>query len=143
MTAPHRLRLAADYGELQRLAQETETFLEGHEVPPAAAYSVQLALEEVVTNVIKYGFDDDGPHEIAVSMEVVDGHVELSVEDDGHEFDPLSAQEPDLDASLEERPVGGLGLHLVRQMVDRIAYDREAGTNRVRIWVGLAERADP
>ena len=138
METKRRLTLANEVAELARLAGVTEAFLEAHSVPPGPSYKVQLALEEVVTNVIKYGFDDDGAHEIEVSMAIQKGSIELAVQDDGHEFDPLrDAPSPDLELSLEERSIGGLGLHLVRQMVDRVTYQRQGNCNRIEMSVAL------
>lgn len=138
METERRLILTNEVAELARLATEVEAFLKAHSVPPGPSYKVQLALEEVVTNVIKYGFDDDDAHEIEVSLAIQKESIELAVQDDGHEFDPLSdAPPPDLDLSLEERSIGGLGLHLVRQMVDRVTYQRQGDCNRLEMSVAL------
>jgi len=135
------LTLANDVAEVVRLAAAAERFLEENDVSGAPADSVQLALEEVVTNVIKYGFDDDGAHDVRVSLSVGEDAVLLSIEDDGHPFDPLQAPEPDLDAPLEQRQVGGLGLHLVRQMVDEATYRRVGDTNRIELRVAVPREA--
>ena len=106
-----------------------------HRLPTAT----HLALEEILSNVIRHGYAEPGKHEISVCIRVGDGRVDLQVEDDGREFDPLSAPEVDLDVPLEERRVGGLGIHLLRKMASEIRYLREDGRNRLRVLIRPAE----
>ena len=128
MASAH-LTLANRMDELPRLDREAAAFLETVGAPPAAGYAVSLALEELVTNIIKYGYDDAAGHEIGVDLAWNDGELRLTVRDDGHPFDPLSAPAPDLDLPVDERPVGGLGLHLVRQFFPEARYRREGECN--------------
>lgn len=114
-----------------------EKFLECAQVDPAVAFPVVLALEEIVTNIIKYGYDDDGEHEIVLEARVLPEEIVLEVTDDGHEFDPLRAPPPDLDAPLEDRPVGGLGIHLLRNLAERLAYQRVRGKNVLSAYFRL------
>jgi serine/threonine-protein kinase RsbW len=134
----HRMTLANDFAALEQLARETEEFLELHAVGPEAGYAVQLTLEEIVTNIIKYGFDDEAEHAIEVRMSIGNGGrgaLVLQVEDNGHPFNPLEGPAPDLDGGVDERAVGGLGLHLVRQMADRVDYVRANDRNRIEILI--------
>ena len=97
-------------------------------------YGVKLVLEEAVLNVIKYGFDDDDEHEIDVALSTDGDMLTIRIEDDGKAFDPLrDAAEPDLDAPLEKRRVGGLGVHLMRTIMDELDYKREAGRNHLTL----------
>ena len=92
--------------------------------------AVNVSLDEVVTNIINHGYDDEGQHRIDVRVQVVAGRVRVEVEDDSRPFNPLEqAPEPDLEAGLEERAIGGLGVLLVREMMDRIEYRRVADRN--------------
>jgi len=122
-----------DLVELERLAAQAAAFLEAQDAPPKVAYAVSLALEELVTNTIKYGYDDAGRHEIEVKLQIEPARVTLSLADDGHPFDPLAAPPPDVAAPLEERSVGGLGLHLIRQMAAAASYRREGGKNLLEL----------
>src|SRR6185436_19483438 len=90
---------------------------------------VNLALDELVTNVIKYGYDDADEHRIQVTVTVDGGLLTLSMDDDGKPFNPLEAPPPDLDLPIEERPIGGLGVFIVRSLADSLAYRREQGHN--------------
>jgi serine/threonine-protein kinase RsbW len=92
-------------------------------------YATQLALEEVLSNVIRHGYEDSRRHDIALSLRVRARGVELQIVDDGREFDPCAAPEPDLDVPLAERRAGGLGIHLLREFVREIRYERRADRN--------------
>ena len=123
------IRIGADVKEIERLNRLVRKFGELHEVPSRALYAVHLALDELVTNAVLYGFDDAGGRELAVQVEVYEGEVRASVTDDGREFNPLEQAPPDLDAPLDERALGGLGIHLVRNLMDRVEYARLGGKN--------------
>ncbi|MDX2079474.1 MAG: ATP-binding protein [Terrimicrobiaceae bacterium] len=98
-----------------------------------AEYLARLALEELVTNIVKYGHEDKANHEIQVAADVCNGEFALCISDDGHEFDPTAATDPDTTLPAEERPIGGLGLFLVRNMADAMEYRREDGRNVVTV----------
>jgi anti-sigma regulatory factor (Ser/Thr protein kinase) len=90
-------------------------------------------LEELVTNCIKYGYDDSAQHVIQVSVQLSESGMILVVEDDGHPFNPLEQAGPDTTLPMEKRPIGGLGIHMLRKMSDRMVYAREGGRNRVTL----------
>lgn len=123
------LVLKNNVAELERLSGQVNVFFEGKGVPPHAVYATHIALEEMITNVIKYGYADAGAHDIAVTLALSPNHLDIRIEDDGREFDPLSAPEPDIDKPLEERRIGGLGIHLTRTMVQDMRYQRLNGKN--------------
>jgi anti-sigma regulatory factor (Ser/Thr protein kinase) len=125
------VRLRNDLSEVQRLNQIVTEFAAQHGLAPELAFRVNLVLEEIVTNVISYGYDDHSEHEISVRLSWQDPRIELEVEDDGRPFNPLEAPEPEIDSPLVERPVGGLGIHLVRKMMDDFEYRREGDKNRL------------
>ena len=118
---------------LPPLTTAVNRFLDQHTVPPEAIFRVNLAIEEIVTNIIKYGYDDKDPHTITVNLTLFPEKIRLQLKDDGHPFDPLQTPEPDIHVPLDQRKVGGLGLHLVRETVSRIAYRRENGANILEI----------
>lgn len=129
MTDAMAVRLTNDVSELPRLAQWVQEFCEDHDVPAAVAFSFDLALEEAVTNVISYGFDDEAPHEIEVRMSIVEGTVRAEVTDDGRPFDPREVPPPNVTARLEDRPTGGLGAFLIQRSMDDIDYQVVGGRN--------------
>ena len=117
--------------ELQRLAMEVERFAHSHRIPERDLQALSLALDEVVTNTISYGYDDQAPHEIRVRLTLADGRLSAEVVDDGRPFNPLTAPPPDLTGTVDERPVGGLGVHLVRSLMEQVDYRRESGKNHL------------
>lgn len=123
-------RLKNELEEIQSLAEAIELFGEENGIPAKALFQINLALDELLTNTISYGYPEGGEHEILVSL-VLKGERELRLEirDDGKAFNPLEMGEPDTSQDIDERPIGGLGIHLVRQMMDEIEYRREAKQN--------------
>ncbi len=132
------IRIGADLNEVTRLNRLVRKFGELHEVPSQPLHDVNLALDELVTNAVRYGFADASGRELAVHLETYDGDLLASVTDDGREFNPLEQTPPDLDAGLNARPLGGLGIHLARSLMDHINYARLGGKNvmTVRKHVG-------
>jgi serine/threonine-protein kinase RsbW len=110
-----------------------EAWLDTQQVSPEAAFLVGLAIEELVTNCIKYAYDDAGEHTIEIVLCVADRALTIVVVDDGHAFDPLLAPSPDLSLDIEDRPIGGLGIHLLRQLADEVHYERRDGANRLTL----------
>jgi anti-sigma regulatory factor (Ser/Thr protein kinase) len=125
--------------ELERLSEAVTSFGEGHHLPEKTLYALNLALDEIVTNIISYGYDDQADHQINLRLSVGDGEVTAEVEDDGKPFNPLEAPEPDVTKPIEERQVGGLGIHLTRKLMDRLEYERRQGKNRLLLWKRVTE----
>ena len=124
------IRLPIDLKEIERLNRIVRQFGDLHEVPSRALYAVNLALDEVVTNVVRHGYDDvPSGEEFVACLTAVAGELTTEVQDGGKEFNPLDAPTPDLTAPLDERTLGGLGVHLVRSLMDRVEYRRENGKN--------------
>ncbi len=115
--------------ELERVAREVEAFGAAHGIAAKPIFDVTLALDEILTNVISYGYPQGGEHVITVRLAVQAAELVIEVEDDGRPFNPLTVAPPDLEQSPQQRPIGGLGLHLVRQMMDRLEYRREQNKN--------------
>ena len=126
--------------EISRLVDRLEAFGAEAGLPPDVTFRLTLSLDEIVSNVIRHGFNDHTEHSIAVRLDVADGMVTATVVDDGEPFDPRGAPVPDLDAPLEERQAGGLGMHLVRETMDEIDYRREDGRNVLTVRTSTAGR---
>ena len=115
--------------EISRLCGLIEKFGEEHGLSPDAVITLSLLLDETVINVIAHGYEDDLEHHIDVRLELTGDLVSIRVDDDGVPFNPLHAPVPDLDLPIEERPIGGLGVHIVRTMADSVEYQRINGRN--------------
>lgn len=123
------IRIEADVREIERLNRLVRQFGELHEVPSRTLYAVNLALDELVTNVVLYGYSDPTNQEVLIKIATAANELVASVHDGGKPFNPLDVQPPNLNAPLEERELGGLGVHLVRSLMDHVAYTRENDQN--------------
>ena len=133
MSETLKLTILNRQDELNRIATEVEALGEREEWPPDLLFRANLILEELGLNIINYGYDD-GVHEIEIVLNSEPDQLCIEITDDGKAFDPTEdAPDPPLTAPLEERPIGGLGVHLVRTMVDEFRYKREDGKNHVAL----------
>lgn len=137
MSTELAVTLANDLTEIPRLATLVESFFREKGIDSRFAVNVNLALDEVLTNIISHGYRDASTHTINVTMVLEKDVVKATVEDDACAFDPRTAQPPDTESPLAARPLGGLGIHLVRQLMDRIEYVRSNGRNRLVLWKSL------
>ncbi|HEY5705080.1 MAG TPA: ATP-binding protein [Terrimicrobiaceae bacterium] len=127
------LKINNDFDALPAAAEAVTQFLESNNASPDVVFAANLAIEEIVTNIIKYGYDDALKHEITVRLEVTENTLNLEICDDGKEFNPFDQPEPDISDPSEGSRIGGLGIHFVRKMVDVCAYHRRDGRNIVKL----------
>ncbi len=120
---------------LMRALDELEPFLERRGADANARYIARLAVEELGTNIVKYGYDDNKEHLIRISAQSQDQVFRIVLEDDGHEFDPCLAPEPDPNLSLQEWRPGGWGLSLVRRLVAGLEHKRRDDRNVVQVII--------
>lgn len=126
--------------EIRRLVDRVEAFGAEADLPPDVTFRLTLALDESVSNVIRHGFSDDAEHRISIRVLVADGMVTATVEDDGVPFDPHHAPVPDLDAPIEQRAPGGLGVHLVKATMDEVRYRRDGDRNILTLTTRVQSR---
>ena len=129
----------SDAAQLSILTQFLQEFWSGADLPPAERVTFELALEEIFMNVLMHGSPAGRVPRVEMSLALCDGCLTLMIEDDGPSFDPLSLPAPDVTASLEERRVGGLGVYLVRQMMDAVSYQRLGGRNQLSMTKRVRE----
>ncbi len=127
---PAALSIRSDINEIPRVSDLIESVMQGHHFPNEDILDTQLAVEEVVTNVIVHGYGEAGG-EILVSLsyDAKAGAMEIRVEDSAEPFDPLSLPEPDISLGIDDRKIGGLGIFLTRQVMDEIRYRYEGNKN--------------
>ena len=131
MSTRHDFTIKTDPDQLERIAAVVEEIGEKESWAPDLIFRINLALEELGLNIINYGHDG-GVHEIQFTMTLEGETITIEISDDGRPFDPLSeAPVPDVTAALDDRPVGGLGVHLVRTMMDDMRYQRVSGRNHI------------
>ena len=106
-------------------------FAEAHALPEDVRRSVNVALDELLANALSHGQSGRDPCSVTVEVELDDKRVTVILTDDGTAFDPFGRDAPDTTLSVDERPIGGLGLHLVGQLMDKVSYQRRGGHNVV------------
>jgi anti-sigma regulatory factor (Ser/Thr protein kinase) len=110
--------------EIARLGERLGEFAAVHQLTPSVLYDLNLVLEEAVTNIISHGYSDHREHEILVRIRIESGEVIAELKDDARPFNPLTAPDADVTTPLDERTAGGLGIHLMRKLMDGIEYQR-------------------
>lgn len=121
--------LANDIAEISRLAQFVDEVGEEFSLAPDITFNLNLVLEEAVVNVINYAYPKEEHQHIYLSAKLHEDSIVLVLTDTGKEFDPTMAPEADITLSAEERPIGGLGIFLIRQIMNVVKYERIEGKN--------------
>ena len=132
--------MPSDAAHLPALTQFLNDFWLETELPAPLSAPFELALEEIFLNVVMHGSPQGSRPWVQVSLALAEGGLTMTVEDDGPGFDPLSLPPPDVTAGLNERPVGGLGIFLVRQLMDEVTYCRIGERNQLRMTKRIADR---
>ena len=123
------ITLRNDLAEIPRLSEFVDAFCAPLVPAPKDVPALQLALEEAVTNVINHGYADGQPHTFTVELAAADRRVTVILTDDAPAYNPLARAEVDIKLPLEQRPIGGLGVHLVKKLMDSARYERRDGRN--------------
>lgn len=128
--------LKNDLAEIERLSQLISDFASRHHINAKATYHIYLVLDELLTNTINHGQAND----ISVSAHYDDPILTITIKDNGQAFNPLKdTQEPDLDASLEDRAIGGLGVHFAKNFMDQLSYKRDGQYNHLTLTLNTAQ----
>ncbi|KAF5087654.1 Serine-protein kinase RsbW [anaerobic digester metagenome] len=120
------LTVRAELGALTAIADFLAKTLAG--CGDELVFAIQLAVDEACSNIVLYGYPGE-PGSITIACTADDDTVRVTITDDGVPFDPLTAPPPPLDVPVEERPIGGLGIHFIRTVTDSVAYAREGERN--------------
>jgi serine/threonine-protein kinase RsbW len=123
--------LKSDLGELETLCQHLNRFGEITGLSEACITDMNICLDEMFTNIVSYGFKDDLEHAIIFTINLDNLEVTLIIEDDGIPFNPLEKKEPETHPDLIDVRIGGLGIHIVRKLMDAISYKRECNKNKL------------
>lgn len=121
--------IANNVEELPLLVEKIEEMAERWGLSMPLTMNVNLVIEEAISNIIFYAFNDDLKHEISISLLLSGSRLTIIFEDEGIPFDPTSAPIPDINLPADERPVGGLGIFLISKIMDEVMYKREPGKN--------------
>jgi len=115
--------------ELTRVQVFLEELGEQWELSMPLIFSLNLVLEEALTNIILYGYDDDQQHTITIIVNLAGNDLSITTIDDGHQYDPTLKKDPDITLSAEDRPIGGLGIFLIKKLMDKVEYQRKDHKN--------------
>jgi sigma-B regulation protein RsbU (phosphoserine phosphatase) len=127
------MKIANSLEEIRRVNEAIEAFAEAHGLEAKMRRQLNLVCDELLNNTISYGYVDDSEHEIQLTATIVGGLLRVTISDDGIPFNPFELDEPDTGLSVEDRPIGGLGVHLVRNLMDRVSYERRGALNLVQL----------
>jgi len=131
----HQLELEAkaDLPEIDRINQEFAVFAKEHDIGMRAVQKVNIALDDLLNNIISYGFEHDEGHIIQLTLDYAEGRLEITIKDDGMPFNPFDQAKPDTALTVEERKIGGLGVLLVKELMSDVSYQRQQGSNVVTL----------
>lgn len=135
---PLELQILNRLPDIEEVQQRFDGFAREHRVPERVRRSIHVAVDELLNNIISYAFEDDDAHPIDLTIQLHQDRLSVTIADDGRAFNPFSAPSPDIEMLLAERKVGGLGIHVVRHVVDNRIYQRRHGRNIVTVEKYLA-----
>jgi sigma-B regulation protein RsbU (phosphoserine phosphatase) len=125
------LKIVNRLEEIARVSDAINVFAERHGLDSKTRRQLNVVFDELLNNTISYGYEDDDEHEIELTIAVSSGRLYVTISDDGRPFNPFEGGAPDTGLSVEDRPIGGLGVHLVRNVMDRVSYERRGANNVV------------
>lgn len=115
--------------QIDELAKALEILCDEWNIAKNIMLSINLVLEELISNIIFYGYLDKTDHKIIVRFSLDDKIFQIQIEDDAIEFNPLNVVKPNINEAIETRKIGGLGIHFARQLTDKITYERFENKN--------------
>ena len=126
-----RISVGDNLGAVGTVNSAFAEFAEAHALSEAVRHSVNVALDELLANALSHGRAGRDPCSVTVEVKLDQERVTVILTDNGRPFDPFGQDAPDTTLSVEERPIGGLGIHLVEQLMDQVSYQRRDGHNVV------------
>ena len=137
----YTFELKSDLSELDTLCEELENFGNKFGFSKKLIFEINLALDELFTNIISYGFNDGKEHIVKVTLMPQNDDLCLCIEDDGKPFNPIEFETPDVSCSVEECKIGGLGIHIMKKLIDEVCYERCDNKNVLNLKkkVGIEE----
>lgn len=129
-----QIKVKADTSELDNVLSFADAILEEIGCSPKAQMQIDIAIEELFVNIAHYAYPEgEGEAVIYVEPAAEGGAVSITFEDEGVQYDPLKNEDPDITLSADERPIGGLGIFMVKKSMDDVSYEYKDGKNRLTI----------
>lgn len=142
MSVEKHIVLQNNISELNTLAAAIEEFAEQTNIGMQVQFNLNLALDELITNIINYAYIDNAVHQIELTLKFSDNQLSAKIIDDGKAFNPTHMPSPDLASEIEERQIGGLGIHFVKTLMDKMEYQRTSEQNHLLLEKKLANKTD-
>jgi len=136
----YSFKLKSSLSELDTLCRELEKLGRTIGLSKKCVFEINLALDELFTNIISYGFPDDEEHLIEITITPQNQMLCLCIEDDGVPFNPVEVNQPDLQCDIEECKIGGLGIHLIKNLMDEVCYERCGDKNVLTLKKSILAR---
>jgi anti-sigma regulatory factor (Ser/Thr protein kinase) len=138
----HSFELNSQLSDLKALSQHLITFGRNIGLSELCISEINICLDELFTNIVLYGFKDDREHKIKFTIKMDDNILIAIIEDDGVPFNPLKKKAAELPVNVESAKIGGLGIHITKEMVDKISYERKQGINRLTIKKSIQAKGE-
>ncbi len=132
-TKMYAFELKGEVSELKTLRRHLNIWAQVARLSKSCTLEVNLSLDELFTNIVSYGYDDDLEHSVSFTLRMDDDILMISIEDDGRPFDPLKADRPKIPVDLANIKIGGLGIFITRKLMDEICYERNRGRNKLML----------
>ncbi len=128
-----KIKLTNKLSDLEKIRDAMENIGAEWSIDAQTCMSVNLALEEAFTNIVNYAFENNDPQEIVLDIKKQDGKLIFVIIDEGRPYDPTKAADPDTSLPAEDRPIGGLGIFLIRKIMDDVKYHRNGKQNQLTL----------
>lgn len=138
----YKFELENDLSQLSALSQHLNEWGQAIRIPADSILRINICLDELFTNIVSYGFKDDMEHLIKFRLSLDDSLLIINIEDDGVPFNPLEKIDPEFPANLESAKIGGLGIHIIRKLMDNVCYERKQGNNKLTMKKIIQEKRE-
>jgi sigma-B regulation protein RsbU (phosphoserine phosphatase) len=123
------ITLQNEKSEIEKIAPFVDKICDKFGLPLSLNFNLNLVLEEALINIISYAYPNGEKGDIALSAKLIENKIMFEITDSGIEFDPTKVQKPNIELNSDERPIGGLGVFIIHQIMDQVQYQRIDGKN--------------
>ncbi len=137
-----KLTIENNSENLSKIAEFIEGFCKEYGLENKTVFELNLVLDELFTNIVNYAYLDSDVHTIEIFTEAINDEIIIKIIDDGKEFNPLHMEDVNINASIDDRNIGGLGIHLVKRLTDKLSYERLDNKNILTIIKKILANGD-
>lgn len=138
----YKFELKNDLSELKALHRHLNNWGGDIRLPADSISRINICIDELFTNIVSYGFKDDLEHIIKFTLNADYNLMIINIEDDGIPFNPLEKIDPDFPANIESAKIGGLGIRIIRKLMDNVCYERKQGNNKLTMKKFIQEKRE-